>query len=44
VEVAFGQNILLQMTERHLMPFEGFRAMLDFAVGLEILLDRSFDR
>ncbi len=26
------------------MPFEGFRAMPGCAVGLEILLDRSFDR
>ena len=26
------------------MPFEGFRAMPDFAMGLEILLDRSFNR
>jgi hypothetical protein len=26
------------------MPFEGFQAMPDCAVGLEILLNRSFDR
>jgi len=31
------------MTERHLMPFEGFRAMTDSAVSPEILLDRPFN-
>ena len=43
-EVTLGQHILLEMTEHHLMPFEGFRAMPDFAVSLQILLDRSFNR
>ena len=38
------QQILLQMTECHVMPFEGFRSMLDFAVSLEILLDRLINR
>ena len=38
------QQILVQMTKRHLMPFEGFWAMPDFAVSLEILLDRPFNR
>ena len=42
--MTLGQQILLQMTERHVMPFEGFRAMPDFAVSLEILLDRPFNR
>jgi len=32
------------MTERRLVPFEGFRAMPDFAVSLQVLLDRSFNR
>jgi hypothetical protein len=32
------------MTECHVMPFEGFGAMPDFTVSLQILLDRSFNR
>jgi len=43
-DTTFGQHILLEMSEHHVMPFEGFRAMPDFAMGLEILLDRSFNR
>jgi hypothetical protein len=42
--VALGSQILLQMTECHVMPFEGFRAMLDCSMGLEILLDRLINR
>jgi hypothetical protein len=42
--VTLIQHILLQMTECHVMPFQGFRAMLDCSMGLEILLDRPFDR
>jgi hypothetical protein len=38
------QQILLQMTECHVMPFEGFRAMPDFSVSLQVLLDRPFNR
>ena len=44
VEVALGQQILVQMTECHAMPFQGFRAMPDDAVSLQILLDGSFNR
>ena len=43
-EVTLGHHLLLEMSEHHLVPFEGFRAMLDGAMGLEILLDRSFNR
>jgi len=43
-EVALGQHILLEMAEHRLVPFEGFQAMPDFAVSLQILLDRSFNR
>jgi hypothetical protein len=32
------------MSEHHLVPFEGFQAMPDFAVNLQILLDSSFNR
>jgi hypothetical protein len=32
------------MTEHHPVPFEGFQAMPDFAVSVQILLDRSFNR
>jgi len=32
------------MTECHLVPFEGFQAMSNFSVSLQILLDRSFYR
>jgi hypothetical protein len=32
------------MTECHVMPFDGFRAMPDFAVRLQIFLDRPFNR
>jgi hypothetical protein len=42
--VTLIQQILLQLTECHVMPFEGFRAMPDFAVSLQILLDRPFNR
>jgi hypothetical protein len=42
VEVTGSLHILMQMTEYRLMPFEGFRTMPDAAMGLEILLDRSF--
>ena len=42
--MTLGQHILLQLTEYHLMPFEGFGAMPDGAMGLEILPDRSFNR
>jgi hypothetical protein len=42
--VTLIEHILVQMTECHVMPFEGFRAMLDFAVRLQILLDRPFNR
>jgi len=38
------QQILVQMTECHVMSFEGFRAMPDFAVSLQVLLDRPFNR
>ena len=38
------EHILLQMTECHVMPFEGFRAMTDFAVSLQKLLDRPLNR
>jgi hypothetical protein len=44
VEMTLGQHILLQMAKCHVMPFEGFRPMPDFAVSLEILLDRPFNR
>ncbi len=43
-EVTIIQQILLQMTEYHVMPFEVFWAMPDFAVSLQILLDRPFNR
>ena len=42
--MTLGDHVLLKMSERHLVPFEGFRAVLDGAMGLEILLDRSFNR
>jgi hypothetical protein len=32
------------MSERHVMPFKGFRAMPDGAMRLEIFLNRSFNR
>jgi hypothetical protein len=32
------------MTEHHPMPFERFRTMPGLAMGLEILLDCSFNR
>ena len=41
--MTLGLQIVLQMTEYHLMPFEGFRAMPDGAMGLQIVLDRSFN-
>ena len=41
--MTLGQHILLEMTEHRLVPFEGFQAMPDFAVSLQILLDRSFN-
>ena len=43
-EVTVGLEILVQMSEDRLMPFEGLRAMPDHAVRLEILLDRSLYR
>ena len=42
--MTLDQQILVQMTECHVMPFEGFRAMPDFAVSLQILLDRLINR
>jgi hypothetical protein len=42
-EVTLAQQILVQMIEHHLMPFEGFRAMPNGAMSLQILLDRSFN-
>ncbi|GHO65489.1 hypothetical protein KSC_043810 [Ktedonobacter sp. SOSP1-52] len=41
--MTLGLQILVQMTEHHLVPFESFRAMPSLAMGLEILLDRSFN-
>jgi hypothetical protein len=32
------------MAEHHLVPFESFQAMPDFAVRVQILLDRQFNR
>ncbi len=43
-EATLGQHRVLQMREHHSMPFQGFRAMPDFAMRLEILLDRSLYR
>ena len=42
--MTLGQHILLEMTEHRLVPFEGFQAMPDGAMGLQILLERSFKR
>ncbi len=44
VQVTLLQHILLHMTERYLMPFQGFGAMSNRAVSLQILLDRSLYR
>jgi hypothetical protein len=44
MQVTLDQQILAQMSEHHLMPFQGFGAMSDRAMGLQILLDRSLDR
>jgi hypothetical protein len=43
-EMTLGSQILVQMREHHLMPFEGFRTMPSLAMSLEIFLDRSFYR
>jgi hypothetical protein len=42
-EATLASQILLQMTEDHLMPFEGFCTVAGLAMSLEILLDRSFN-
>jgi hypothetical protein len=42
-EVTLSLQLLLQMTEHHLMLFEGFPTMPNLAMGLEIFLDRSFN-
>ena len=42
--MTLGQHILLEMTEHRPVPFEGFQAMSDFAVSLQILLDSPFNR
>jgi hypothetical protein len=43
-EMTFDPQILAQMSEHHLMPFEGFRTMPSLAMSLEVFLDRSFYR
>ena len=42
--MTLGQHIPLEMTEHRPVPYESFQAMPDFAVSLQILLDRSFNR
>jgi hypothetical protein len=42
-EVALRSQILLQMSEHQLMPFQRFRTMPDCAMGLQIALDCSFN-
>jgi hypothetical protein len=44
VQVTLGQRILLQISKRHLMPFERFGAMPHFTMSMQILLDGSLYR
>jgi hypothetical protein len=42
-EMALGKQIVLQLTQRRLMPFQRLRTMPGCVVGLQIGVDRLFD-